>query len=304
MRYLRFLLAIITNYRSPMSVLVAGSFLETLAASLIRRFKYTIKIPGDIVWERARNYNLTNLDILEFQNSKLNFRYRLFRALFFSSINRADKIIVPSKMLKSLVSGWTKTSSKIVLIYNSINLSQFFGLTDSKKRFDVVTACRLVPWKGVAELIRACKELKLSLAIAGEGPERSNLEELSDEIHAEVTFLGQIPKNQMRGIYALSDTFILNSSYEGLPHALIEAKASQMLCIARAGTGSEEVITDMEDGLLVGGESGNSLTLVLKFALSERANSARLRASALNDVKNRFDQETNFHQILEVIKRR
>lgn len=302
-RYLKYIFAIIRSYHPSVSVLAAGGFLEIWSASLIRRFKYVVKIPGDIVWERARNSNKTSLDILEFQSSDMDLKYRIFRALYFSSIGRAERIIVPSKMLGGLVADWVGNSRKIDLVYNSINPSKFAAPSPEKKKFDVLTACRLVPWKGVANLIRACKELNLTLAIAGEGPEKSSLENLARELGAPVTFLGQVSKNQMREIYALSNTFVLNSSYEGLPHALIEAKANGLLCIARAGTGSEEVITDMKDGLLIGGEIGGSLSIVLKFALSNQIDRKELCACAVEDVRNRFDQDTNFKKILEVIQR-
>lgn len=302
-RYLKYIFAVIKSYHPSMSVLAAGGFLEIWSASLIRRFEYVVKIPGDIVWERARNSNKTSLDILEFQNSNLDLKYRIFRTLYSSSIGRAERIIVPSKMLRNLVAEWVGNSHKIDLVYNSIKLSEFAASRSEKKKFDVLTVCRLVPWKGVADLIRTCKDLNFTLAIAGEGPEKSSLENLAKELGAPVTFLGQVLKNRMREIYALSNTFVLNSSYEGLPHALIEAKANGMLCIARAGTGCEEVITDMKDGLLIGGEMGGSLSIVLKFALSNQIDRNRLCAGAVEDVRYRFDQETNFKLILEVIQK-
>lgn len=302
-RYLKYIFAVTKSYRPSMSVLVAGGFLEIWSASLIRRFRYVAKIPGDIVWERARNSNKTNLNILEFQSSKMDFKYRIFRSLYTSSMGRAERIIVPSRMLGRLVESWIGNSQKVELVYNSINSSDFAVSSFEEKKFDVLTACRLVPWKGVAELIRACKDLNVTLAIAGEGPEKSNLEILARELGSPVTFLGQVSKNQMREIYSLSNTFVLNSSYEGLPHALIEAKANGMLCIARAGTGSEEVITDMKDGLLIGGVVGGSLSTVLKFALSNQIDRDKLCTVAVDDVRSRFDQETNFKEILEVIQK-
>lgn len=300
-RYFKYIFAVIRSYHPSMSVLAAGGFLEIWSASLIRRFKYVVKIPGDIVWERARNSNKTNLDILEFQSSDMDLKYRIFRSLYSLSIGMAERIIVPSKMLGCLVADWVGNSLKINLVYNSINPAAVVAPSYEERKFDVLTVCRLVPWKGVAELIRACNELNLTLAIAGEGPEKSNLENLARDLGAPVTFLGQVTKDQMREIYALSNTFVLNSSYEGLPHALIEAKANGMLCIARAGTGSEEVITDMKDGLLLGGEMGGSLSIVLKFALSNQLDRNKICAGALEDVRNRFDQETNFKKILKVL---
>lgn len=105
----------------------------------------------------------------------------------------------------------------------------------------------------------------------------------------------------MSKFYSAGKIFVLNSSYEGLPHALIEAKASGLLCVGRAGTGSEEVIRDMVDGMLVSGEPGNSLKEILERSLSNPELVAHLRLNAHEDVVNRFSQDTNFKKIYDVL---
>jgi glycosyltransferase involved in cell wall biosynthesis len=105
----------------------------------------------------------------------------------------------------------------------------------------------------------------------------------------------------MSEFYATGKIFVLNSSYEGLPHALIEAKASGLLCVGRAGTGSEEVIRDMVDGMLVSGKPGNNLKETLEKALSNPVLVARLRLNAQEDVVNRFSQDINFQKIYDVL---
>ncbi len=302
-RYFCFVWSILKNYKTSMNVLVAGAFLETLAASIARNINYTVKIPGDIVWERARNSKITDLDILAFQNSKPNLPYRMFRALFTLSIFRAKNVIVPSLFLQRLVSGWVKNKKNISLIYNSIDISSFTQTFETVKKFDVLTACRLVPWKGVDELIESCSELNLSLGIAGEGPDQVRLKNLASSLGASVTFLGQVPKDQLSNLYSSSNVFVLNSYYEGLPHVLVEAKASGLFCIGRAGTGSEEVINDMVDGMLASEKAGHHLKDLLRKVFSNATLIDRLRLKARQDVINRFDQENNFQEIYEVLAR-
>lgn len=300
-RYMCFAWNILKNYDSTVRVLVVGAFLETLLASLVRNFKYTIKIPGDIVWERARNSGMTSLDIKNFQSSNLSFKYKIFRKLFTFSIARATHIVVPSEFLQKLVAGWIGKSRLIELIYNSIDPSKFPNSNLSTKEFDVITACRLVPWKGVDELIRCCDELGLSLGIAGEGPEEENLKKQAKQLGAAVTFLGQIPKDKISDFYKSGEIFVLNSSYEGLPHALIEAKAIGLLCIGRLGTGSEEVIKHLEDGILVCEEPDRNLKEALSMAISDPELVKSLRLHARNDVANRFDRNVNFKHIYRIL---
>lgn len=300
-RYMCFAWSILKNYDSTVRVLAVGAFLETMLASLASNLKYTIKIPGDIVWERARNSRITDLDINDFQVSNLNFKYKIFRKLFTFSIARATHIVVPSEFLQKLLVGWIGKSKPIELIYNSIDTSKFPNSDLANRRFDVITACRLVPWKGVDELIRCCDELGLTLGIAGEGPEEEKLKQHASKLGAGVTFLGQIPKDEISDFYRSGEIFVLNSSYEGLPHALIEAKAIGLLCIGRSGTGSEEVIRHLEDGILVSEELGSNLKEALSTAISDPELVKSLRLRARNDVANRFDRDVNFQHIYRIL---
>jgi len=300
-RYICFAWSILRNYNSTVRVLAVGAFLETMLANMVRNLNYTIKIPGDIVWERARNSRMTDLDINDFQVSHLNFKYKVFRKLFTLSITRATHIVVPSEFLQKLVARWIGKSKPIELIYNSIDTSKFPNSRLANRRFDVVTACRLVPWKGVDELIRCCDELGLTLGIAGEGPEEEKLKQQASKLGAAVTFLGQIPKDEISDFYRSGEIFVLNSSYEGLPHALIEAKAIGLLCIGRSGTGSEEVITHLEDGILVSEEPGSNLKEALSTAISDPELVKTLRLHARNDVSSRFDRNVNFQHIYRIL---
>ncbi|ASY14002.1 glycosyltransferase [Candidatus Planktophila dulcis] len=303
-RYFNFISVLVKNYNSSTKVLAAGAFLEIMTASMIRNIKYMIKIPGDIVWERARNSGITDLDINSFQNSELNSKYKVFRRLFIFSISRAKNVVVPSAFLQSMAVNWVGDSKRIELVYNSIDHSRFSHTESAKRNFDVVTASRLVPWKGVDELIQCCTELNLSLGIAGVGPDEARLKDLALDLGSSVTFLGQIPKSEMPAFYSAGEYFVLNSSYEGLPHALVEAKASGLLCIGRAGTGSEEVVRNLVDGMLVSNEPGNSLKETLERAISDPELVARLRLNAHEDVVDRFSQDINFQKIYDVLIRR
>lgn len=299
-RYLLFIKAIFENYNPTVKIISAGAFLETWVASLVGRFSYTVKIPGDIVWERARNAQETKLDIEAFQNSSISFKYRLFRQLYNLSINKSQTIIVPSQFLGRMVSNWLGSSRKITLIYNSIDVNKF-TLSEKNEMFDVLTMCRLVPWKGVDELIHCCADLGLSLGVAGEGPEEERLKELASSLGASVTFFGQIPKSEVSSFYARGKIFVLNSSYEGLPHVLVEAKSSGLVCIAKSKTGSEEVIRDMLDGILVRDETGLDLRESLRLITQDCNLASKLSSRARKDVLERFDRDVNFEKILSVL---
>ncbi len=117
----------------------------------------------------------------------------------------------------------------------------------------VVAVGRLTPQKDFPTLIRAVERVKrrrpVRLLILGEGPERSTLEGVIDELglHDEVGLPGwvQNPYPYMAG----AGVFVLSSRWEGLPSVLIEA----LYC------GVPVVATDCPSGpieILEGGKHG------------------------------------------------
>ena len=297
--YIRMINTIRGSVATDVPILAVGAFLETYIASLLFRFKYVVKVPGDIVWERARNNRVTNLDIASFQNAKLPLKYKIYRFLYTHSLVRASRVIVPSKGLRDLCIGWGVQEEKISLIYNSVNIERYLTLAHAEKDFDVLTVCRLVPWKGVDEVIRYCSARGLKLAVAGDGPERFILESMAEDLQAKVSFLGEIPEEEVLNVMRKSKAFVLNSSYEGLPHALIEARAAGLISVARDGTGSAEVIHDDVDGFLV--RKNRNLAETMDLALSSENEASGFGFKASLDAKNRFDRDQNFQRIFDAV---
>ena len=281
------------------NVIAVGAFLETYIASLIFRFKYVAKVPGDIVWERARNNGLTDLTIEEFQKARLSLRYRFFRWIFTRSLLRATHVIVPSSGLYSLCLAWGIPDYKLRLIRNSVEIEKYLGTQRVEQLFDVVTVCRLVQWKGVDELIQFCSSRGLTVAVIGDGPERKKLESLSKSLDAKVKFFGDIQEREVIKLLGESGIFVLNSTYEGLPHALVEARATGLVSVARDGTGSSEVINDGIDGFLVRKDRNFSETMDLALAESKQANGMGQKAS--HDSQMRFNREINYKAILNLL---
>lgn len=299
-RYILFILNLRKLKAKNRTFLVTGAFLEFYFARICRNSYVVFKLPGDIVWERARNQGYTKLSIEEFQFSKLPFKFGLMRKAFTSAISKADKVIVPSDGLRELTKIWGIDQTKVFLVYNSVDPNTFNLPRDSEKQFDVLTVCRLTKWKGVEELIRSTQSLGLTLAVVGDGPERANLTKLALQLNARVQFFGDVDFDTVKQLYAKSKRFVLNSAYEGLPHVLLEARASNLLCLAREGTGSSEVVHHMKDGLLFGPSSGMQLTEALSFSFSEQIDEMLLTSRAREDLMARFNQVDNFQKILEL----
>ena len=100
---------------------------------------------------------------------------------------------------------------------------------------------------------------------------------------------------------------MLNSSYEGLPHTIIEAMACRVPVIATRIRGTDEAVQDEETGLLV--SPGNYAVLKDKLArlLADEELRASLVSRAYASVAEKFTWEKNLCRLeteLEAVKLR
>ena len=294
--------SIVVLARKSSNILVVGSFLESFVASLFSKKKRIVKVPGDIVWERARNSGLTTLDILDFQNEVLSLKYRCFRWLFSASLKSAEIVIAPSEFIQQLCLSWGVDVKKIILIHNGISVEDFSPKTEVKRDIQVLTVCRLTGWKGLEGLILACKQLDLVLNIVGSGPLRVELEDFARSQLANVVFMEDRTNRELQDIYRRSSVFVLNSSYEGLPHSLLEAMGSGCIVIANAGTGSAEVISHGVNGYLSDFSDELKLQEIIAKALNNPEFHRSMRIAARETVTNRFNRNVTFQEIHEVLE--
>jgi len=121
--------------------------------------------------------------------------------------------------------------------------------------FVIGSVARLMPYKGIADLITACSRLddpkrSLQIIIAGTGPERQALENLAtSRLSNCVSFLGRV--SDPADLYAASDVFVLPSHWEGFGLVYIEAAFHGVPSIGARVGGVPEAIVDGETGLLV-----------------------------------------------------
>ena len=121
----------------------------------------------------------------------------------------------------------------------------------------IVLGCgRLEPQKDFATLLRAFAlvrdETAARLVILGGGPERKRLKSLARSlgVDAFVAFAGKV-RNPFAAM-ARSDVFVLSSTWEGLPNALVEAMACGCPVVSTdAPGGSRNVLRDGALGPLV-----------------------------------------------------
>ena len=112
----------------------------------------------------------------------------------------------------------------------------------------------LIERKGHHHVIQAMARLSdCTLLIAGEGPQRGQLEALarqlgvSDRVH----FLGALPQSALAEYYGAVDALVLASSREGWANVLLEAMACGTPVVASNIWGTPEVVADPVAGVLM-----------------------------------------------------
>ena len=226
-------------------------------ATFLSRKPLVVKFVGDVVWETIRNEGSFAGSLEEFYQSNLSFSDKLKTFLQKWVLRSAAKVIVPSKYLKGfLIDHYGISQEKITVIYNGVKVDR--RMLVKKDPALVVTVARLVPWKNISGIISAIHKIPgLKYQVIGGGPELSRLEKLVNRLGLEkkVIFRGELGKQEVKKAMGKAFLFILNSTYEGLPHVLLEAALAKNTIIAPALPGIQELFSLKEAWLFEpGGE--------------------------------------------------
>jgi glycosyltransferase involved in cell wall biosynthesis len=259
-------------------------FINSLGFPLVggRGKPRVLKVVGDPAWERAVNKGWIppSEDIDAFQARRYDLRVRLIQAQRAREVQHANRVIVPSRYLRAMVLGWGARPDRVQVIYNALAPDAgASALTQAEARAALgldarpllLTAARLVPWKGIDHLIRAVGPLpEVRLLVAGDGPSEASLRALAAAEGAtdRVTFLGQVPHKRLALYFRAADYTALYSGYEGLPHVLLESLLAGTPVIASDKGGNPEVVRHGENGLLVPYANVEALTEAIRVALS------------------------------------
>lgn len=205
------------------------------------------KIVGDRSWEVSRNNSDVTCSIDEFQTVSVPLKTQIRREIHRRITRSADSIIVPSKYLKDIVSGWGIPKESINVIYNAVHPPGDFPTVEPEfpdKPNKLLTVGRMVPWKRMPMLIKVLSKVEnAGLVVLGDGPEmeacRNTIKELN--LQNQVYLKGNVDKSVVFQHFHHSDCFVLNSTYEGFPHVLLEAMYMETPVITSDSGGSKEL---------------------------------------------------------------
>lgn len=159
---------------------------------------------------------------------------------------------------------------------------------------------RLIPEKGVDRVIRAMNQVvehlpDATLVVAGDGPERRNLEALVEQsgLNRSVRFEGTVPPvvvarlmGECRAVLMASRSHETRS--EGLPMVLLEAGAMARPVVAAPDGGTAEVVEHGKTGLLVEGDDAGAFASAILALLRDPALVERLGRAARRRIEKHF----------------
>ena len=192
------------------------------------------------------------------------------------------------------------------VIPNGVDLPENPAIVDAGTR-TILSAGRLVAWKGFATLIEAMSPLRsrknARAVIAGEGEDRPRLQALIEEfgLNEKVSLPGRMSGEELQKLMAEGAFYVQPSiGYDSCPNAVMEAMSAGLPVLVSSQVGRLEGFDPGIHGLVF--EAGNHQSLcepIVRF-LDEPAEFARFGAEARKLIHERYTLERVAAQILEL----
>lgn len=161
-------------------------------------------------------------------------------------------------------------SERSNVISNGIDLIRFAPSYHHKKaKLVLSTHCRLVEVKDLETLLKAfailSKVLSIELRIAGDGPSKDYLIELTNklEVSESVSFVGLLGESEIISFLQSTDIYINTSKIESMSTSIMQAMACGLPCIVSNIKGNLQMVTDSINGLVF--ELSNAESLARKI---------------------------------------
>lgn len=230
------------------------------------------------------------------------------RAEVRASVRNLAHVLANSAYTAGLLEGLSAASVEVLA--GGVDAKRFRRQRDTRSelglpqdRHVVMTACRMVPKKGLDLLMRAvARQAGTHLVIAGEGKQRSKCEALAGELGIEgrTTFTGSVAHHDLRRYYWAADQFVLASrehvdrrtglrDVETMGRVLCEAHAAGVPVVASRSGGIPSVIEDGRNGLLFEEDNLEALVDAMERVRADAALARRLTKEGLRDAVERWD---------------
>jgi glycosyltransferase involved in cell wall biosynthesis len=279
-----------------------GMLGRTAVGASLARKPFVAKLTQDPAFERALRRGRFAGDPVEFQSSG---SAKALRAARDRELRRAAHVVCPSAFLAELVRGWGVPAERISVLPNPTPPLPELPPREPGERPLLAFAGRMTAPKALGVALEAVAQVpEVDFALAGDGDERAALEARAGALglNGRVRFLGSLPRDDVLALFRRADAALLSSAWENFPHTLVEALAVGTPAIATSVGGVPEIVTDGENGLLVGPGDPDALADAIRRFLGDAGLRARLTAAAAPSAE-RFSAERIYGQLEEILVR-
>lgn len=173
-------------------------------------------------------------------------------------VKRKNICIIPNGVI---VPGVKADSKQKVDRRTQKNICAIGTITEKKNHQNLIQACWLLKQK----------KLGFSVNIAGDGPLKTKLVLLSKKLGLgkNVTFLGQLSRDEVDRLIANSDIFVLPSFTEGLSNALLEAVVGGLVPVVSDIPSNREVLNSLGTNHFFDPHDAQDIANKLEFFLDD-----------------------------------
>ena len=291
-------------------VYATGMLVRSALGTTLARTPLVMKLTSDPTYERALRYRLSGGDLEAFQGAR-GARVRALRRARDLAVGRAAHLVVPSDALRQLALGWGIPEQRITLLPNPVSAPLDLGPRDELRlRHGIdgptlVFAGRLAPQKALDVALDALAGVPtVTLVIAGDGPEESQLREHAAKLGLDgrARFLGAQPRSVVFELLRAADGALLTSNWENFPHMVVEALAVGTPVLATSVGGVSEIVRDGENGLLVPAGDAAAVARAIERYFEDAELRERLRAAAGSSVEV-FAADRIYERLEQVLER-
>ncbi len=192
--------------------------------------------------------------ILNYRSGEAEDHLRRWKHTAVPTIRLADRIIVGSTYL---VDVFARYGLEADTIPNIVNIDRYTFRERPNLRPVFLANRNFEAHYNVGDVLEAFAIIQREhpdarLIVAGDGPQRPNLERLTRDLElSDVTFLGQVPPEDMPGLYEQTDIYVNASLIDNMPTSLIEAFASGTPVVTSAAGGIPRIVDHERTGLMV-----------------------------------------------------
>jgi glycosyltransferase involved in cell wall biosynthesis len=282
----------------------AAFFLQTLTFLMACAFRI-VRVPrGTVVYSR-NPFDLVLAAMLRLARADVRFffedhdgvlrRFTTIKKMFLSAV---DGIVVTTPFHAKALMAAGVASEKILTSPNAVRLTDFDEPTPRhrERRFHVVYAGNLFPWKGVFVLADAATHLPASYVVefiggSTEAEEPFKLYVAESTRSGKVVMRGYLPPRQMPRALASADVLVLpNSARRDVsatftsPLKLFEYMASGRPIVASDVDAVREILVHERNAILVPADDSHALADAIRRVCEDRSLGEQLAAQARRDV--------------------